>query len=111
MLKGMTVSLQVLTDTGQTDDFNRSVYTESFTDVENVLVGQPTTDDITSSTDLHGKDIAYVLGIPKGDGHIWEDREVRFFGRRFKTFGGQITGIQSMIPLSWGSKINVEALE
>lgn len=110
MIQGITVKIGVKTQDG-VDAFNKPIYTYTFEDVENVLVGEPTTDDITSSTDLYGKKVAYTLGIPKGDTHNWNDTLVMFFGSTFHTFGFPVQGIDENIPLSWNKKVKVEAYE
>ena len=53
----------------------------------------------------------YTLGIPKGDQNEWKDREVRFFGRKWRTIGFPLEGIEAMIPLDWNKKVMVEAYE
>lgn len=107
MIKGETVQLTVKTQSG-TDAFGAPVYTEELVDVDNVLIGQPTTADITESIDLYGKLVAYVLGIPKGDTHTWTDTTVTFWGERFRTVGYPQTGIQDNIPGPWGTNVKVE---
>ena len=52
-----------------------------------------------------------MLGIPKGDEHAWEDAEVEFFGRRWRTFGILIRGIEANVPTPWHHKIRVAAYE
>ncbi len=47
-----------------------------------------------------------ILGIPKGDTNKWENREVKFFGRKWRTIGLPQEGIESMIPLSWNRKVS-----
>ena len=111
-MKGITVTLHVKTQKviGSTpvfDAFNNPVYVDSVATVNNVLVGQPTTDEVTSSIDLYGKKIEYMLGIPKGDSHNWEDTEVEFFGNRYQTFGATIQGIEGNIPTPWHKKVRV----
>ena len=110
MLKGETVLLTVRNQTG-TDGFRRPVYSEEEVSVENVLIGQPTTDEITNELNLSGKRIAYVLGIPKGDTHIWTDTFVSFWGMKFRTIGIPIRGIEENIPLQWNKKVRVERYE
>ena len=83
-MRGMTIELGVKTETG-VDPFGAPVYETTYIEVEDVLVGQPSSDDLTTTLELTGKRIAYVLGIPKGDDHIWTDTTVRFFGKTFKT--------------------------
>lgn len=109
-IRGMTVILYIRTQVG-TDPFGCPVYEESAEAVDNVLVGEPATDDIVNTLDLTGKRLAYTLGIPKGDSHEWEDRTVEFFGLRFRTFGAVVQGIEANIPMSWNKKVMVEAYE
>lgn len=105
-MTGATVTLYERTQTG-TDAFNDPVYSTQPVQVANVLIGQPTTDEITSSIDLYGKKIEYMLGLPKGDTHAWEDCAVEFFGQRFQVFGSVIQGIEENIPTPWHKKVRV----
>jgi hypothetical protein len=109
-LKGTTIQIAVKTQTG-TDPFGAPIYETEFVDVPDVLVGQPTTDDIKSSIDLFGKKIEYMLGIPKGDSHDWVDADVLIWGQPFRTFGFPITGEQANIPLRWGQNVRVGRYE
>ena len=106
-MKGTTVQLVQKTQTS-TDPFGAPVYSELLVDVPDVLVGSPTTDDVTDSLNLYGKRIEYMLGIPKGDTHDWIDTEVIIWGNRYRTFGYPITGEQANIPLRWGQNVRVE---
>ena len=106
-MKGMTVQLVVKTETG-TDPFGAPIYTEELVDINDVLVGQPSSEDALSTLELTGKRIAYTLGIPKGDTHVWENTDVIIWGERFRTIGFPQTGIQENIPLRWGSNVQVE---
>lgn len=106
-MKGITVQLVQDTVTGY-DPLGNPIIEETLVDVEDVLVGQPSTDDVTNTIQLYGKKIDYVLGIPKGDTHQWADKEVIIWGERFKTIGYPQTGIQENIPLRWGSNVKVE---
>lgn len=106
-MKGTTIQLVVKTQTG-TDAFGAPIYTEELVNVDDVLVGSPTSDEITDSLNLFGKKIVYMLGIPKGDTHTWEDAEVIIWGNRYRTFGYPITGEQANIPLRWGQNVRVE---
>ena len=108
MIKGMTIKLAVKTPTGESDPFGAPIYTESLVDVDDVLVGQPTSEDYATTLQLTGKHTAFVLGIPKGDTHNWVDTYVEFWGKRFRTIGIPQTGIQDNIPLRWGQNIKVE---
>ena len=109
-MRGVTVTLYEKTQTG-VDGLNNPVYSVSPVQVENVLVGEPTTDDITSSISLYGKQLRYMLGLPKGDAHVWTDTEVEIFGERFRTFGDTIQGIEANIPTPWHKKVRVARCE
>ena len=109
-MKGVSVTLYKRTQTG-VDAFNNPTYSVQAETVNNVLVGQPTTDDVTSSISLYGKKIEYVLGIPKGDTHDWRDATVVIFNRTFRTFGDVIEGIEENIPTPWHKKVRVERCE
>ena len=106
-MTGAPVVLHVKTKTG-VDSFNAPVFSETTETVNNVLIGQPTTEEIDSTLALYGKKIEYMLGIPKGDTHTWTDRTVEFFGERFRTIGEPTMGIEHLIPLSWNKKVKVE---
>jgi hypothetical protein len=114
-MRGITVTLYTKT-ADSTDPFGAPVYTETAVTVDNVLVGQPDTDDITSSTDLYGKRIDYMLGIPKGDTHDWTDKRVEWtdaYGRTVKceTFGFPITGVEHLVPTPWHMKVRCCRIE
>lgn len=106
-LKGITITLINKIENGE-DPFGNPILVEKEIKVNNVLVGQPTTEDITNSLNLYGKKVVYTLAIPKSDTNIWEDQEVMFFGRKFRVFGCVIEGIEEMMPLSWNKKVMVE---
>lgn len=109
-MRGVTVTLHVKTQTG-VDGMNNPVYAVSKVQVANVLVGEPTTDEIDSSISLYGKKIQYMLGLPKGDTHVWTDTEVEIFGETFRTFGDMIQGIEANVPTPWHKKVRVERCE
>lgn len=106
-MKGIDIILHVKAQTGL-DGLNNPIYSDDTVIVRDVLVGQPSTDDITSSISLYGKRVEFLLGIPKGDEHVWTDTEVEFFGRKFKTFGDVIEGIEANVPTRWHKKVRVE---
>ena len=110
LIHGITVILHEKTLTGK-DVIGSPIYSVSRVAVEKVLVGQPVGDELISTNDLQGKKIEYMLGIPKGDTHEWEDSVVEIFGKEFKTFGPVIQGIEDMIPLEWHKKIAVGRYE
>ena len=109
-IRGIPVKLSVRTQKG-IDDFNRPIYETSQVVVENVLVGEPSAEDVVNELNLSGKRIAYVLAIPKGDTHIWENTEVEFWGMTFKTVGIPTQGNDDNIPLKWNKKVKVERYE
>lgn len=109
-MRGVTITLYNKVQTG-VDAFNRPVYEDVATTVDNVLIGEPTTEDVINELNLTGKHLAYTLAIPKGDAHEWNDRKVEFFGEVFHTYGEPTQGIEHLIPLSWNKKVKVERYE
>ena len=111
MIRGISVTLKERTKTG-VNEINEPVYEETETVVENVLVGEPKTDEIADALSLYGKELAYTLYLPKGDSHNWEDAKVTFYGRAFRTFGLPMTLIEENIPeaVLWNTRVQVEAV-
>lgn len=107
IIKGIKIRIKVQTQTA-VDGFNRPICEESWEDVNNVLVGEPSAEDVTNELNLSGKRLAYTLAIPKGDAHNWENTEVEFFGKKFRTIGCPTEGIEDNLPLSWNKKVKVE---
>lgn len=107
MIRGVPVILYERTQTG-VDGFNRPIYEETPTTVENVLVAPATEQEVLESVNLTGRKVVYTLGLPKGDSHDWEDATVEFWGEKFHTVGMPTTGIEAMIPLEWNTKVRVE---
>lgn len=114
-LQGTTVILYDEVQTG-TDPFGAPIIEEVPIQIDNVLVGEPSTDDITTSTQMFGKVISYMLGIPKGDTHDWVNKKVSWtdaYGNTHtvKTFGFPITGIEANLPkqIPWHKKVRCEA--
>ena len=93
------------------DPFGSPVVKDVEITIDNVIVAPATTEDVTSQMSVTGKKISYTLGIPKGDMHDWENKEVRFFGKRWKTVGIPLEGIEDLIPLEWNKKVMVERYE
>lgn len=105
-MKGMTIQLINMVETGK-DAWGKPIYKEEAEDIHDVLVGQPSTEEILSTTQLFGKKIEYVIGIPKGDTHDWTDRKILINGNPYCTIGYPQTGIQENIPLRWGQNVRV----
>lgn len=108
-MRGTTVVLYTQTLTGY-DAFNAPVYSEVAESVKDVLIGEPSTDDVITSTQLYGKTLVCMLGIPKGDTHDWTDKKVSWTDasgtvHTFKTFGFPIMGIEANIPTRWHKKV------
>lgn len=110
VIKGIPVTLYERIRTG-TDAFGAPIYDEKPTVVDNVLVAPASSADVETSTNVYGKKAVYTLAIPKGDTHQWEDSFVEFFGRKWRTFGMTLVGIETNIPLEWNGKIQVERYE
>lgn len=107
-IKGITVTLINKVKTGQ-DPFGNPIYEDKEIQVDNVLVSPTSSDDVVNQLNLTGKKAVYTLAIPKGDTHIWEDKEVRFFNKRWRVFGMETQGIDELIPLDWNKKVMVES--
>lgn len=110
MIKGITIQLIRKIQTG-TDWANNPIYEEEAVDVHNVLVGEPSTDDITEAISLYGKHTAYTLAIPKGDTNDWTDTKVILpepFAGTYRTIGFPTAGIEELIPLRWNKKVRIE---
>lgn len=110
MVKGITVTLHVKAQSG-TDGFNRPITTTEDVEVDNVLVGEPSSEDIIGELNLSGKKLAYTLAIPKGDENTWAGNTVDFFGETFRVIGEPTQGIEANIPLAWNKKVKVERIE
>ena len=110
MIKGTTIIL-IEKEFEGTDGFGEPICKEVPVKVDDVLIGEPSSEDITNQLNLTGKKAIYTLAIPKGDTHEWEDAEVEFFGRRWHVFTIPIEGIEENIPLRWNKKVMVEAYE
>ncbi|MEZ7594806.1 hypothetical protein [Streptococcus sp. 27098_8_76] len=109
-IKGIPVTLVDKVETGE-DDFGHPIFEDKEIVIENVLVAPISTQDVLNKLSITGKKAVYTIAIPKGDTNTWENREVKFFGRKWRTIGMPEEGIESMIPLQWNRKVMVEAYE
>lgn len=109
-MKGVTVTLKKKTLTGS-DDFGQPIYSESNIEVNNVLIGEPSTEDIQNAITVYGKRIAYTLAIPKGDTNVWYKAQVVLpapWSETFNVIGDGTMGIEENIPLRWNKKVHLE---
>lgn len=106
----MTVVLLDRVQTGR-DRFDSPIYEDTEVQVDNVLVGEASSQEMVDTLELTGKRAVYTLGIPKGDTHTWTNRKVRFWGDTYQTIGAPVRGDPELIPLQWGMKVQVERIE
>ncbi|MGQ7446351.1 hypothetical protein ACTGUT_05180 [Streptococcus suis] len=106
-IKGVPVVLIDKQVTGK-NSFGHPKFEDVEIVVENVLIVPASTEDITNQINLTGKKVVYTLAIPKGDVHNWTNKEVRFFGQRWRTVGEPLEGLDHLIPLEWNKKVQVE---
>lgn len=106
MIKTTSITLISEVKSGE-DDFGRPTYTTQEQEVTGVLVGEPSSDEISDILQLHGKRLAYVIALPKGDTNDWIDKDVIVFGQKFRTIGEPTQGIEANIPLEWNKKVKV----
>ena len=107
---GITVTLYEKTAAGL-DAFHNQLYTETPTDVDNVLVSPVSSTEQVEMTNLYGKQAIYVLAIPKGDAHKWANSKIGFFGKTFISIREEVQGIDDLIPGPWNKKVWVEINE
>lgn len=111
-MKGISIILVEKTEAGE-DRLGQKIYTEEQVTVDNVLVGEPSTEDIQNAQTLYGKNVAYTMAIPKGDTHSWEDTKVILpepFAGTYRTIGFPTAGIEANIPLKWNKKVHIERI-
>lgn len=106
-MRGTTIQLSKKTVSSY-DAFGAPIETEELINVPDVLVGQPTSEEVDATYSAYGKHIAYSLGIPKGDTNDWVDTDVIIWGERYRTIGYPQTAEQVNIPLRWGQVVKVE---
>lgn len=106
-MRGITITLHTKAQTG-TDSFNAPIYEDVDIPVDNVLIGEPNSDDVIQELNLNGKHLAYVLAIPKGDTNDWFNNDVSFFGERFHVYAPPTQGLDHLVPTSWNKKVKVE---
>ncbi len=112
MIKGIPIILYDTVITGQ-DDFGADIKEETAVTVNNVVIGQPSSEDIISEINVSGKHIAYTLALPADDDHDWVNKTVEFYGRRWRTIGIPDQFIDGFMGESfpWNKQVKVEAYE
>lgn len=106
-IKGVTIEL--LVRNYSLNEIGEETYDGEWIKVDNVLYGEPSSEEIASELDLTGRHIVYNLAIPKGDANDWEDTLVKLpDGQTYHTIGFALQGIEGLIPLSWNKKVKVE---
>ena len=108
-MKGIAITLKKKTKTG-TDAFGQDIYTETDVQVNDVLVGEQSSEDIQTAIVIYGKKIAYTLAIPKGDTNDWYKAKVVLWGETFNVIGDATMGIEENIPLRWNKKVHLERI-
>ena len=109
-INGITITLQKKTEIGK-DALNHPIYSVKNITVDDVLVGEPTTDEVSNTLSIYGKEVKYTLAIPKGDTNTWVDTDVILpapFEGKYRTIGYPAAGIEENIPLRWNKKVKIE---
>lgn len=114
-MRGETVILYEETPNG-TLPTGEITYEVTPVEVHDVLIGEPSSEELLSSVDLYGKSLRVILGIPKGDTHDWVNKRVDWtdaYGNThsFITFGYPITGVEANIPTRWHMKVRCAQYE
>ena len=109
-MKGIAITLKKKTLTGK-DALGQPVYTETDVQINDVLVGEPSTEDVQNAFTVYGKRIAYTLAIPKGDTNDWHKAKVVLWGETFNVIGDATMGIEENIPLRWNKKVHLERID
>lgn len=103
-----TITIQLLdkVQTG-TDALNHPTYNTEWVDVDNVLFGRASSEEVVNTYSMYGKQIEGKLAIPKGDTHEWEDTLVKVNGKTYRTFGAVIEEIEENMPLQWHKEVRL----
>ena len=112
-MKGVTVTLKQKIPNG-TDPFGQPIYETAEIQVNDVLVGEPSSNDIVNVQTLYGKRVAYTLAIPKGDVNTWYKGQVVLpapWNAAFNVIGDFTAGIEENIPTRWNKKVHLERID
>lgn len=110
LIQGIPIKLYERMKTGE-DAFHAPIYEDVATTVKNVLVFPSGSDPVLEDVQLRGKRLTYTLCIPKEDNHIWENRTVEFFGKKWQVVGLPEEWISELVPLGWNKRVQVERYE
>lgn len=112
MIKGIPITLYETVVTGQ-DAFGADIEEEVPVTINNVVIGQPSSEDIISEINVSGKHVAYNLALPANDTHEWENKTVEFYGRKWRTIGIPTQFIDGFMGAGWpwNKQIRVEKYE
>lgn len=86
MIRGIDVTLYRKQQTGE-DAFGAPVFNEVSETVHNVLVGEPTAEDLVNELQLYGKRLAYTLALP-------ERRRARLARRDGRVFRAAVSHVR-----------------
>lgn len=109
-IKGQMIYLWDQIETG-TNPLGKKLYKKQKVPIKNVIIAQPSTEDVEATINLTGRKAEYLLGIPKGDKHDWDGKEVEFYGKTWRVIGTPTQGMPHMMPLDWNKKVLVERYE
>ena len=111
-IKGVPIILYVETVIGY-DPYGTEIVEEEAVTIPNVVIGQPSSEDVISEISVSGKHIAYNLAIPADDTHDWENKTVEFYGRRWRTIGIPTQFMDGFMGEAWpwNKQVKVEAYE
>lgn len=110
IVKGLTVVLHEKVEAGA-DDYGQTTYTENLVAVDNVFIQNVSDDAIVSNIDVAGKHNSFVLHIPIGDNHKWEDSLVDLpapYNITVKTYASGMIFREDLVPLEWNKQIKAE---
>ncbi len=112
MIKGIPIILYETTVIGH-DDFGADIKEETPVTINNVVIGQPSSEDIITEINVSGKHISYNLAIPADDTHEWEHNTVEFYGRKWRVIGIPTQFMDGFMGASWpwNKQVKVEAYE
>lgn len=111
-IRGIPIILYEETVTGQ-DDFGRDIVETVATEIPNVVIGQPSSEDVLTEVNISGKQIVYNLALPADDNHDWVNKVVEFYGHKWRTIGIPDQFMDGFMGATfpWNKRIRVEAYE